>query len=703
MSTISKDPVLTRDGNAFTFVPPVLFGSTVLISACLLFLVQPLSSKLILPWFGGSAAVWITCMLFFQTALLLGYAYAHSLTRIARLAGQVAIHAALLLASLAALPILPSTRWLPRPGADPTWPLLGALATSVGLPYLLLSSTTPLIQFWYARTSAGALPYRYFALSNAGSLLALLAFPLLVEPTFTGHQQAWGWSVSFVLFAALCIGTGSWIFRRERTLHSLKLARSGALGRTRPADLLTWIGLAACASALLLTTTSLLTENIAPMPLLWVLPLSIYLLTFIFCFEGSRWYKRIVFLPLVLPALGCLMAAAGPLNNASVTLAVPLLCASLFVCCMACHGELAKVKPESARLTSFYLSLAFGGALGGLFVGLLAPHFFSAHYEYPLTFLGCAALLLFVLWRGRSSWNDPVLQLRLWQIAGGGAIVLAGFAFAETWRTVGSARLLARNFYGALRVQDEVDRKRIVRVLNHGSITHGVQFLRPELSHLATTYYARDSGVGLAWRTLETAGPIRMGVVGLGAGTLAAYGRAGDTLRFYEINPLIVQIAQNQFTYLSDCPAHVDLVLGDARLSLAAEPSQKLDLLVVDAFSGDAIPVHLLTREAFRIYWRHLKPDGVLVLHISNRYLTLGPVIKLAAEESGTQAWEVDSDDNEVQEIYGASYVLVTNRPGFFTSALLKGRLSNVTVPPGMRPWTDDYSNLWQVLSPGPD
>jgi hypothetical protein len=675
---------------------PLLFGITILASACLLFLVQPLSSKLILPWFGGSAAVWITCLLFFQTGLLLGYLYAHALTRYIRPRYQAVVHAALLLLSMAALPILPNPLWQPKPGEDPTWRVFGVLATSVGLPYLLLSSTSPLLQSWYAKRKLGALPYRYFALSNAGSLLALLAYPVLVEPYLSGHRQAFLWSAAFAVFALLCIATAA---TTTRSLPAGLLdAGTSPVSKLPATTIFFWVSLPACASALLLTVTNLLTQNIAPMPLLWVLALSIYLSTFILCFESDRWYKRMLFIPLVLPALWFLASSSGTIDSDKIKVTVPLIGLALFVCCMACHGELVRLKPGAEDLTAFYLCLSAGGALGGLFVALFAPHVFPAMYEDPISYVSCALLLLLVFWYERPQWRRPHLALSLWLGAAAAAIFFGGYASQQTWREIRGANLLARNFYGALRVMDFSDGKRRVRELSHGTITHGLQILDPRLRHLPTSYYGRDSGVGLTWRVLESQGPLRMGVVGLGAGTLAAYGRVGDTLRFYDINPLVPGIAKTKFTFLADCPAHIDIVMGDARLSMAQEPVQRFDILVIDAFSGDAIPVHLLTREAFRIYWRHLKPDGVLAVHVSNHYLDLAPIVMLAAKEAGKPAWQIDNDDDDSTEVYASTYVLVSGRPGFFQSNLLKGQLEPIAVPPHLRPWTDDFSNLWQVL-----
>lgn len=678
-------------------VLPALFGATILASACLLFLVQPLVSKLILPWFGGSSAVWITCLLFFQAGLLLGYLYAHVLTHRVSTRRQTVIHAGLLVVSLGTLPILPNARWQPAPGQDPTWLVFGALAAAAGLPYVLLSSTTPLLQSWYAQTNSGALPYRYFALSNTGSLVALLGYPILVEPYLTGHRQAWMWSLAFAAFAVLCVGVAVLATRKRAELKPRAFAETN--GRTSRVQMLLWVSLAACASTLLLAVTNLLTQNIAPMPLLWVLPLSIYLLTFILCFESERWYKRVLFLPLMLPALGCLVAGAGPLSNQKFSVVLPLLCAALFVCCMPCHGELARAKPPARQLTAFYLCLAAGGALGGLFVAVVAPHFFNAMYEYPVAFVSCAVLLLIVLWRERRNWKNRELGFALWMGGLAATFLLSLYGGLETWRNLGSAVVLERNFYGALRVQDVLDRRNRVRELTHGTITHGVQFRNPGRRNVPTTYYGRDSGIGLTWQVLERTGPLRMGVVGLGAGTLAAYGRGGDTLRFYEINPLVVGIAKTRFTFLADCPAHNDVVLGDARLSMAHEASRQFDILVIDAFSGDAIPVHLLTREAFAMYWRHLKPDGVLAVHVSNRFLNLAPVVMLAATEFGKQAWRIDNYDDDAQEVYSASYVVVTSRRDFFSNSAFRGQLSKIEMPPHLRTWTDDYSNLWQILN----
>jgi SAM-dependent methyltransferase len=683
-------------------LPQLLFGATILASACLLFLVQPLISKLILPWFGGSSAVWITCMLFFQTGLLAGYLYAHALTRYLSPYWQAVVHALLILASIAVLPILPNASWEPQPGADPTWRVLGVLATSVGLPYALLSATSPLLQSWYAARQDGGLPYRYFALSNAGSMAALLFYPVGIEPFLRGHEQAWLWSVAYFVFALLCICTARFASRTVGAAFVYK-AQGGSLPG---AVVALWIALAASASTLLLTVTNLLTQNIAPMPLLWVVPLCIYLLTFILCFERGLWYQRWVFMPLLPFALWWLASHTETIETPDVRRVVPLIFASLFVCCMACHGELARLKPGVQHLTAFYLCLSAGGAFGGVFVALLAPRIFSANFEFPISYLLCAVLMLMVFWRERKRWwkisfRTLPIASSLWVTAATGVLFLAIYGAHESWLELRFSVERARNFYGSLLVEDLQGDNHKLRQLSHGTITHGVQLLDANYRQVPTTYYGRESGAGLAYRILEAQGPVKMGVIGLGAGTMAAYGRGGDTIRFYDLNPLVIDIAHRDFTFLSGSPAHEDIVLGDARLSLAHEASQQFDMLVVDAFAGDAIPVHLLTREAFDIYWRHLKPDGVLAVHVSNQYLNLAPIVALDAEARGLPVWQVENDAEDAIEVYSATWVLVSKRPGFFDDPLFKDRLDEIEIPKHLQPWTDDFTSLWRILRIG--
>ncbi|MDR3415973.1 MAG: fused MFS/spermidine synthase [Nevskia sp.] len=672
-------------------VQAVHFGVTILAGAFLLFQIQPLIARLIMPWFGGSAAVWTTCMLFFQVTLLAGYAYAHWL---ARLAGtrQAAIHLALLTASLLCLPVLPSTWWKPAGPDDPMLRIAGLLAATVGLPYFLLASTSPLLQSWYSRTRRGAIPYRFFALSNAGSMAGLLSYPVLVEPNLSTREQAWSWSIAYAGFAVTC-GAMAWRARGGSTVGQSLPAFAGPAPPAR--ERLLWLALAACASALLLGVTAHLTQNVAAAPFLWVLPLALYLLSFILCFDGDRWYRRGVFLPLgvlALPAMACAIAFhVWWLHTIRATVA--LFGAATFVVFMVCHGELARRRPDAAHLTGFYLMVSAGGALGGVLIGLAAPQLFNALYDLPLL-IGLIALLFCAL-----LWLE---QRRVFGAALAGALTLGlwGFLALDLWASFAHQRLLARNFYGALAVQDKETHTALgpVRILRHGVINHGAQFLLPQNRRLPTTYFGESSGVGLALRTVQKRGPMHVGVIGLGTGTLLAYARPQDSYRVYEINPLVLQIAHTQFSFLDDCPAPHQVVLGDARLSLEREPPQQFDLLVLDAFSGDAIPVHLLTREAFRLYWQHLKPDGVLAVHVSNSYLRLWPVVAQASAETGKTARLVhDIHDDKDRASSTSDWVLVTSSPGFFASEGLE-RAQEIETLPGLRTWTDDYSNLYRIL-----
>lgn len=671
------------------------FAVTIFLSAFLLFQVQPLIAKLILPWFGGSAAVWTSCMLFFQMALLLGYAYAHWSAQSTRPRLAAWLHIGLLVVSLASLPILPGEGWKPQGTGDPLLRILGLLAATIGLPYFLLSSTSPLLQSWFSRSTGGSVPYRFFALSNTGSLLALLTYPVLVEPLLTGRRQAWMWSAGYVVFVALCARI-AWQYNTVESAAERRPAIRTPAPDWRQSAI--WVALAASASALLLSITNHISQNVAAIPFLWILPLSLYLLSFILCFDSSRWYHRPTFLRLLPVALGALAyAIADGSTIKEIRVMIPLFTGALFICCMVCHGELSRLKPAPDHLTGFYLMISVGGAIGGLFVALIAPYVFNALYELPVAICVCALAVLAACYREAQA---DLTRRIFWWIAAALSIVTAVYLAKATRDTVGGARLLARNFYGALRVNDyDVnDPHKAVRRLTHGTINHGEQFLDPQLRHSPITYYGPDSGVALAIRELQRSGPIRAGVVGLGSGNLAAFGRAGDTFRIYEINPLVLNIAQREFTNLRDCPAKVDVIMGDARLSLERESSQQFDVLAVDAFSSDSIPVHLLTREAFAVYWRHLKRNGVLAIHVSNKYLALAPVVRQHAVEAGKQVMMVSNESDDDAEIFSADWVLVSSRPGFFDTAAIQAAATRIDPNPKLRTWTDDYSNLWQIL-----
>ncbi len=650
-----------------------VYAATIFLSAFLLFQVQPLIAKFILPWFGGSAAVWSAALLFFQLLLLIGYLYAHCLIRYLKARQQMWVHGTLLLISFLTLPIIPAAHWKPDGGGDPTLRILLLLGGTIGLPYMLLSATSPLLQAWYLRTHAGAIPYRLFALSNLGSMLALLSYPFVVEPRLALGHQAIAWSCGYVAFGALC-AAAAW--KSRAGVDPLQEAHA------QPPSIATsllWIGLAACASTLLLAVTSHLTQNVAPIPLLWIAPLSLYLLSFILCFESGRFYNRVVFLPLLAASLG-LFAWGNYMyeNNGEVKTLIPAMCGALFVCCMVCHGELARTKPNPRYLTRFYLMVSIGGATGGLFVALAAPHLFHSFVELPVAMVACAALTVCAVW---SRW--PV-----WARA---AAVVATIAFAiylgraEVKKNSGYV-LSARNFYGVLRVRDDQDAPGETgrRVLIHGTINHGTQLLRPGSDRIATSYFGTGSGISRAIRALGEAGPIRIGILGLGAGVTAALARKGDTLHYYEINPLVVEISNREFGFFKACPADKQLYMGDGRLTLERMPDERLDFLAMDAFTSDAVPVHLLTKEAYATYSRHLNPGGVLAINISNRYLNLEPVVAQAAAGLGWSGVAIPDDGDEQDYYTYSTWVLVTRQKSFFENHLFRDALASpIRTQPG--------------------
>lgn len=664
----------------------VVLAATIFLSSFLLFLIQPIFAKLILPWFGGAAAVWTTCLVFFQTVLLAGYLYAHLLVRL-RPRRQVLVHAALLAAAVLLLPVIPGPFWKPAGAANPEWRILGLLAVILGLPYFLLSTTSPLVQNWCARRWPALDPYRLFALSNAGALLALAGYPFWLEPLVPTRTQDIFWSAAFAGFAVLCAAT-AWM-----SLGAGGLPGSNPEPSSDPPPTLgektTWIALAAGGSMLLLSTTNQLTQNVAAVPFLWVLPLATYLLTFILVFESSRWYRRGFFLRLLAVGLASVGYAVYDIHvSDTFMVAAPLFTIGLFVGCMYCHGELSLLRPGSRHLTSFYLMVALGGALGAVFVGLVAPLIFSGIYELPISLLFIAAL---ALWLNRRS---DAAQRVLWATVTVAMIVVL-VAVVQGYHQ--GALVTTRSFYGALRVLQTTQSGSEVRTLYHGTIKHGSQFLSPTRRREPTTYYGPPSGAGLALRYgFDT--PKRVGVIGLGVGTLAAYGREGDEFHFYEINPQVVAIANSLFSYLRDTPAKVEVTLGDARLSLESEPPQRFDVLVVDAFSGDAIPVHLLTREAFALYVRHLKPQGILAFHLSNQYLDLAPVAEEIAASCGYPAVQILSPPSDERLLSPARWVLATHNEAFLSRPEIRRAVSPIHARPALRLWTDDYNNLFQVL-----
>ncbi len=771
------------------------FALTIFTGAFLLFQVQPLIGKYILPWFGGGPGVWTTCLLFFQVLLLGGYAYAHFSSSRLKPRQQVILHLVLLALSLAVLPITPGEGWKTNVDGDPNFRILLLLTVTIGLPYFVLSSTGPLMQQWFSQTNPGVSPYRLYALSNVGSLLALLSYPAFFEVKFSRHVQANMWSgglAVFVLFCGYCayrlwknavpatvpvvtpVAADNVSSPTEREVYppmaapeatrAVPLPESEA---TSPLDKLLWVALPAVASVLLLATTNKLCQEVAVIPFLWVLPLSLYLLTFIICFDHARWYHRGVFAALLVigVAFVCQVLPAG--TDAPMPLQIITYTATLFVACMVCHGELYRLKPPPVRLTSYFLFISAGGALGGFLVAIVAPAIFSDYRElqlglWLLTYLagvlafrhrsrelvlgaGVGLLLLAValpwlrtqlddsegfvaeltwLFKDRALYVTAgvlvligcVFDLRRRTILAeftprmGGFImalcVAVGAVFVVHWNARDSVKVLSatRNFYGTLKVFDYYpnDEEDHYHLLLHGATTHGIQFVKPEKSVLATTYYSENSGVGLAINHLPE-GPRRLGLVGLGTGTLAVYGRKDDYLRIYEINPAVEELARSQFKYLEYCQAKLDVVMGDARLmmerELAAKQDQKFDLLALDAFSSDAIPVHLLTKEAFEIYLRQIKPDGVIAIHISNRYLNLQPVVEKLAANFGLQVVSIPDDNEPEWWIYATTWMLVTRNKAFLENDRIRDKAETTEAVPQNSPlWTDDFASLYSIM-----
>jgi len=684
------------------FMP--LFAITVFLSAFLLFQVQPIVAKMILPWFGGSSSVWSVCMVFFQVELLLGYAYVHVLHTTLNLRRQLQIHAGLLLISLIALPVAANPEWKGTALAHPSLNVLAVLATAVGAPYLLLSTTGPLMQAWLARAAdAGgvqAQPYRLYALSNLASMLALLTYPVLVEPRWAVQLQANFWSLGYAGFVLACLGVVAFTWKVIPGTVEPQSTESAPVAGKAPTwgDCLLWLGLAATASILLLALTRHMTQDVAPVPFLWVLPLGIYLLSFILCFDAPQFYLRPMYL-ISLPFALIWLDSVVDMVGMSAPILVALLSISLFIFCMVCHGELVRRKPPVQYLTLFYLMISLGGALGGLLVGLVAPAVFNAYFELPIGLFLMSALVVVLLWR------EYRLPIRMLLVV---ALIVYGIRLGTiSTGYVDGYRVVVRNFYGQLRIDDREDQVLgPVRAMFHGRIIHGEEALAPAFQNQPTSYYCVGSGIERVIRSLPTEPARKVGVIGLGAGTLAAYGRAGDVMRIYEINEQVLDLARTEFNYLKRSQAEIVPVLGDGRLMLEREPPQQFDLLVLDAFSGDSIPTHLVTLEAIEIYLRHLKPGGILAFHTTNTYLDLRPVMAAAAQAFDRSALAFTFLPDAQSPLCRRSEWTVLQPNGSAESSSVSSASDVSSVPdwerlpakPTFKPWTDSYSNLLGIL-----
>jgi spermidine synthase len=667
----------------------IFYGCAIFLGAFLLFAVEPMAAKQLLPALGGSSAVWITCLVFFQTALLLGYLYAHWLGRRSSARAMAIVHLALLVVAAVLLVVVvrPDTSGA---SSHPQTAIFEVLTVTIGLPFLLLASTSPLLQLWLAREEGSGVPWKLFALSNAGSLLALVLYPTVIEPHLSLSVQRKLWGCGFGLYAIVC-AVIAWRMRGGEAAAAKPESGSQVWSSARAKML--WFLLPAGGAIQLCAVTSHLSQNIAAIPLLWVLPLGVYLLTFIIAFEAPPLRYRWIIARLLVVLLASL---AWMLSKTDVTIPIQInigfFLAELFFACLFCHVETYALRPENpSESTLFYLLIAAGGAAGTIFIGIICPMVFDANYDVALAFLATAALALIVMW------DKGWAQRLLW---GTGTALLLALVVMLHIVYARNAVVEERNFYGALRVKEShvPPGAETVRTLMHGTIEHGTQWFAPQFRRIPTTYYATDSGVGLALRFCCGDRARNVGVVGLGAGTLAAYGKPGDRMRFYEINPLVRPIAENLFTYLRESGAQISFAEGDARISLTREAPQDFDVLVIDAFSGDAIPLHLLTTQAMDVYRRQIGPEGILAFHVSNQYLDLTPEVAALAAASGMEARVVDTPAQEWRGEYRATWVLVSNNAAFFAQPQVAAFAREIPAKAGLRAWTDDYSSLLPLL-----
>ncbi|MFN3585615.1 fused MFS/spermidine synthase [Phenylobacterium sp.] len=759
MSTLAAD-------SRRTYAPPGLFAITVFSSAALVFLVQPMVAKLVLPLLGGSPSVWNTSMAFFQIALLVGYAYAHGLQKIRSVRTQALVHCGALVLAAIALPLRVNGLAGPPSSEHPNLWLLAVLGLSIGLPFAALSATAPLVQAWYARTvgqAEGKEPYVLYAASNFGSLLALLAYPIVVEPAFTLWGQRYGWSAGYVGFVLLMTTLALLVVRtrapeaaREAPLGGEAEARPAASTRAAWGDRLAWIGLAAIPASLMLGVTTYITTDVASAPFLWVLPLALYLVTFIVAFQAK---------PAIRPefALGmhaatvAVCAALLPFRSTffAVQLVAHLL--AFFFTALMCHQRLVARRPDPSQLTEFYLCLSIGGVVGGAFNAFAAPLIFDNVWEYPLVLalsafarpsgnlskvpiatwvmlvlgVGAAAALpvIVTLVQGRLTTESVVGafdQAELFDMAVKVVLIVpivaafmvrsrALFFFlvivmlsigAEAAADRTDIRQSWRSFFGVMRLSETIvpNLGGKVKMLAHGTTLHGAQAVDPRYRCNPQVYYTPRTPIGQVIVAKQARSPsLRIGAVGLGTGSVSAYTRPGDRLTFFEIDPLVVRISTNPavFSYTTECAkGAVDYVIGDARLTLARQPQGEFDVLLIDAFSSDAVPAHLLTVEAVQGYLSHLKPDGVLILHLSNRNLDLMGPAQAVARVAGGYA-------------LAQNYRPGQNPPGSWESgedAVIVGRSRAALAPfegdsrwtyanPFLaRPWRDDYTNLAGAL-----
>ncbi len=728
----------------------LLFSTALFSSAFLLFWVQPLIAKMILPLLGGTPGVWNTSMVFFQAVLLCGYSYAHLLSSRLSARRQMAVHFTLLVVALAALPVAIPKGWEPPPQANPALWVVMILGLSVGLPTLVISATAPLVQHWFSigRHEGAEDPYFLYVASNAGSIAALFGFPLLIEPSLRLAVQSRAWTGAYALLGVVLATCALVTLHHRRDARDDRTPTAVAAGTDNGIAWPTkvrWLLLALVPSSLLLGTTTHITTDIAAVPLLWVIPLGLYLLSFVIVFARRpilphRWMlaaQPFVILPL---------AVVFALKNANTLFSFPLHLLALFMTSMVCHGELAASRPPARHLTEFYLWMSLGGVAGGLLNALVAPLLFPAVWEYPLVIVlslalrptmgggraatkvwprwGAALLVPLIAWAillGAKTWGGIPLfmQVRPWVLAlaagvawltfhrfafpltvAAGGLIVAGLAVIDS---PGTVLLRERNFFGVITITREQNR---FNVFKHGRIVHGAQELDPGMRREPLTYFTRTGPLGKVFAASTGRYARRnVAIIGLGAGTIAAYGSPGQRITFYEIDPDVIDIARRTdlFSYLADSPAEIATVTGDARLTLARAPDASFDLIVIDAFSSDSIPVHIITREAFDLYASKLAPGGMIAANISNAYLNLAPVLVRTANDLGWSCiMQVDSPRSAVEQLMSnrmnSRWVVMARQMGDMGWLPTTGRWTKPVLKKPIRPWTDDYANVLGTL-----
>lgn len=741
------------------------FGLAIFLGAFLLFLIQPMMGRFVLPWFGGSAGIWTVCLLFFQTVLFGGYAYAHALSRWLPVKRQVALHLGLLLGALIWLPPMPEAPLASAAAAQPVASLLKLLITTIGPLFLLLSATSPLIQGWFFAAAKDRSPYRLYVLSNLGSLAALLGYPLLIEPYLTRSAQAWFWAIGFGGFVAVSIWSGKRTVGGLLTASAPPASPAAAPTPPRRLDRLQWLGWAAIATGLLAATTARLSADVPPVPFLWIGPITLYLLSFVVTFSRRSWYRPTLFagVMMLMVAVALDLQTFGTEMRFSQFVTSHLV--ALFVGFIICHGELYRRRPQPEHLTSFYLTLSAGGALGTLWVAIISPLLLAVDVDLSLFWsaLICAVAakgfwrrdlsLVLALWTGqwvalivtpalrpieemgrleqvtgvlrhewmtvvvasiavialvrfyrnraRAPWR-PTVTIAVWALP----LITAGFYVKSSLHTAPGTVANYRSFYGAINVVDYTfdDPRSNQRIMAHGTTNHGLQLTHPDYRGVATSYYTRASGVGRAFVRSNQSYGRRIGIVGLGVGTLAAYGMTGDTFRFYEIDPQVIAAAEAHFDFIQNSPAEIEIRLGDGRLLLeqdSANPNAPpYNILVIDAFSGDSVPIHLLTTEAFAIYLKRLAPDGVLAINISNRTLDLRRAVEGSARQHGLfLAHLIDHPGDDEAWHFGTEWLLLSpSREALDVPVITKW--TGIASPDSLRgePMSDEFASLLPLL-----